>query len=320
MKESEIKHIDRRYESYRIKDKRQEKEILSSVIENGIKEPVRCVEKPGGGLIILDGFKRLRSARKAGIEMMPVESLGSDEIEGIFKLLRLSNDKCLNIIEQAGMVDKLNHEHGLGVREIAIQIERSPAWVSVRLGIIGEMSDEIRKMVFEGKFPVRSYMYTIRPFTRVNSNAKADADKFVEAVSGKGLSIHDIKMLAEGYFKGSDKLKKQILKGNLDWTLERLKPQMKTNKSLSELESRVLKDLEIAHRYVGKLPYEIMDPRLKNEVFFMEAETLAQGILGKIEYFEKKMEEFYDNRRGQEEGSTKVVCGGEKEEGDSPAV
>jgi len=37
-----------------------------------------------------------------------------------------------------------------------------------------------------------------------------EIDRFVDMVSGKGLSIRDIDILANGYFKGSDDLRQQI--------------------------------------------------------------------------------------------------------------
>jgi len=61
MKEIEIKNIDKRYEGLRIKDKSREKEILSSVIEMGVQDPVRAVINKYGEVILLDGFKHRHS-------------------------------------------------------------------------------------------------------------------------------------------------------------------------------------------------------------------------------------------------------------------
>ena len=87
MKEVEINQIDTRFEGYRLKDKNQEKVILSSILEHGIREPLQCVVKSGEQLILLDGFKRLRSAVKLKIKVVPVVSLGSDEAGAILQTL-----------------------------------------------------------------------------------------------------------------------------------------------------------------------------------------------------------------------------------------
>ena len=133
MKEVEISQIETQYENKRIKDKSRERSILSSILEGGIREPLKCVIKPDGRLTLLDGFKRLRCSIKLGMKTVPVESLGSDESMAILKLLRLSNSKMLSILEQAALVDELNKRHKMSVTEISRHLERSVAWVSVLL-------------------------------------------------------------------------------------------------------------------------------------------------------------------------------------------
>lgn len=298
MKEVEISQIDTRFEGYRLKDKNQEKVILSSILEQGIREPLQCVVKPGDQLILLDGFKRLRSAVKLKIKVVPVVSLGSDEAGAILQLIRLSNVQGLSILEQAVLVDELNGTYGMSTMEIARHLERSPAWVSVRLGIIGEMSSVVKEAIFSGRFPVRSYMYTLRQFTRVKGIKKSEIDAFVNSVSGKGLSIRAVETLAHGFFKGGQNLKEQILQGNLNWTLNQLRQDaMNNTDSLSECESKTLRDLELAQRCIGRIPYEIKDLRLNNPSFFATACLAVESILGKMNYFIKVLEEFYDQRR-----------------------
>jgi hypothetical protein len=298
MKEIEINQIDTRFEGFRLKDKNQEKAILNSVLEQGIREPLQCVVKPEGRLILLDGFKRLRALVKLGIKVVPVVSLGSDEAGAILQLIRLSNTRGLTILEQAALVDELNRTHRMGVSEIASHLERSPAWVSVRLGIIGNMSSQVKASVFGGRFPLRSYMYTLRRFTRVKGIKSVEIDTFVKSVSGKGLSIRDIETLAHGFFNGGPNLKEQIKQGNLDWTLNQLRQEARSNADpLSELESKTLRDLDLAQRCIGRIPYEVKDSRLKSPSFFTEAHLLAEGILSKINFFIKTLQEFYGQRR-----------------------
>ena len=99
--------------------------------------------------------------------------------------------------------------------DIALLLEKSKAWVSMRTGIIKEMSFCVMNKIFNGKFPAYSYMYTLRKFIRMNCIKKEDIDEFVKSVSGKNLSIRDIEILAHGYFKGSDELCDQIKNGNI---------------------------------------------------------------------------------------------------------
>lgn len=296
MKEVEISQIDTRFEGFRLKDKNQEKVILSSILEQGIRDPLRCVVKPETQIILLDGFKRLRCSKKLGIKMVPIVSLGTDEASAILQLIRLSNMRGMNILEQAVLVDKLKEAYGLSAIDIARHLERSPAWVRVRLGIIDSMSSAVKEAIFSGRFPVRSYMYTLRKVTRVTPGS--DIDAFVSSVSGKGLSTRAIETLAHGFFNGGKHLKEQILKGNLDWTLKQLSQDKKPNTdSYNDQELKTLRDMEILQGCIGRVPYKLKDPGLKSPLFFETAHRLTGNILDRVDFFVKVLMEFYDKGR-----------------------
>jgi hypothetical protein len=222
--------------------------------------------------------------------------LGNDEVSAILHLIRQSNANNLNILEQASFVDELYQKHKLSVKEIAYQVERSPAWVSVRLGIIQEMSELVRDAIFSGNFPVRSYMYSLRQFTRVNKISKSEIDNFVKAVSGKNLSTRNIETLVYGYFRGGNHLKGQIEKGNILWTLKqmsRINTLTDAEKILlNETELKTIRELEIVHKYMLKTLHNIKSPKLRSESFFHTAGMLIQGVLNSMDNFKKELQEF----------------------------
>ena len=256
--EAEIRHISRKYESFRLRDTNREKYLLQSILEHGILKPLQCaqVDTQQYRYVLLDGFKRLRCCYKLKLCMVPVVSLGTDEAGCILHVLRGSNERNLTTLEQARFVDQLYRRYGLSVAEIACGLECSKAWVSVRLGMIGEMSRVVREAVFSDRFPLRSYMYTLRQFTRVNSIPATAIDRFVTSVAGKGLSTRDIDRLAYGYFRGGERLAGQIEKGNLEWTLRQMKsrgPVHGAGEELSGVEWTVIRDLELAQKYLSRL-------------------------------------------------------------------
>ena len=131
----EIYSLDKRYEGHRIRSAVTEKALLLSISANGIREPLAGVGD-AGGRILLDGFKRLRCAKKLHIGIVPYLSLADDEPVGIIELIRISNAKSLSILEQARLIDELINVHQMTNAEIAGLLERSKAWVGVRAGII----------------------------------------------------------------------------------------------------------------------------------------------------------------------------------------
>ena len=124
--------------------------------------------------------------------MAPYASLAEEEALGILNLLRISNDRSLTILEQARFIDELRQMHQMSVADLAEQLSRSKAWVSMRLGLIGEMSEKVRQEIFSGGFPIYPYMYTLRQFMRMNGVKKQEIENFVVAVSGKKLSVREI--------------------------------------------------------------------------------------------------------------------------------
>ncbi|MCP4266663.1 MAG: chromosome partitioning protein ParB [Candidatus Brocadiaceae bacterium] len=297
--EIEITQIDRRYEEFRLENKIDERIISNSMLECGIRDALLCVVDAKENIVLLDGFKRLRCAIRLKIHTVPTISLGSDEVDGILQFIRLANARSLNILEQSALVDQLNGTHGMRIKQIAHHLERSPAWVSVRLGMIQEMTTIVRKAVFSGQFPVRAYMYNLRSFTRVKKIPKEEIDTFVQAVAGKSLSTRDIETLAYGYFHGGDYLKEQIEQGKLEFTLKQLrrKDLLSEDHTLGPQEQRVIKDLELVQKYMGSIRNALTDKCLCTKSFFQVSDLLVEGILSQLLDFQNCLQDFHDKRR-----------------------
>ena len=292
----EISSLDLRYEGFRMKSPGAEKALLMSIMEKGIRDPLQGVDTKDAR-ILLDGFKRLRCAQKLGIGMAPYVSMGADEIFGIIELIRISNAKSLSILEQARFVDELKNVHKMSTADIAGLVERSKAWVSVRSGIIGQMSDYVRDEIFKGRFPVYCYMYTLRQFMRINAVCPDEVDDFVGSIAGKSLSIRSIEALAHGYFKGPDALREQIRKGHITWALGRLKETQTPTAGCSQMEGAMLRDLEIVSKYMHRVAAKI-GAKYKTNAFLAQANLLTGGILRQTDSFIKAIRAFHD-RTGQ---------------------
>lgn len=296
-REVELSALDLRYESYRMRQPAAEARLLTSIAQRGIEEPLEGVERDQVS-ILLNGFKRYRCARKLGIETAPYTSLGEDEAVAIMNLLRASNDRGLGILEQAVFIDELKNVHGMSVAEIAAELSRSKAWVSMRLGLMGEMSAKVRGTLLAGGFPVYAYMYTVRQFMRMNGVKKSEAEIFVGAVGGKGLSVREIEQLAHGYFRGPQSFREEIRRGNIALALGRMKRVGEEPGGCTDFERALLRDLEITHKYMQRVMGKSKDRRLSSRAFHAQANLLSAGILGLAPAFFQMLRELHD-RSGQ---------------------
>ncbi len=289
----EISSLDLRYQGYRMRCPGAEKALLLSILEKGIRDPLQGIDTEPCR-ILLDGFKRYRCAKKLGIGIVPYCSLSSDEATGIIELIRRSNATSLGILEQAKLIDELTSVHHMSVSEIARLVDKSKGWVGMRVGLIGQMRPFVMRKIFDGKFPVYAYMYSLRPFIRMNGINKNEIDEFVGSVAGKQLSIRDIELLAQGYFKGSDELRRQIKSGDILWALSRLKETHKNAGDCTELERQMLRDLEITQKYMQRVTCKSQDKRFTTNGFFAQANLLSGGILRQLDPFTQAIRQFYD--------------------------
>ena len=292
----ELSTLDLRYESCRMKRAALEERLLGAIADRGIEEPLEGVDV-GDERILLNGFKRYRCARKLRLAAVPYATLGRDQAAGILALLRGSNERALSILEQAAFIDELKRACNLSVAEIAAALSRSKAWVSLRLGLFSQMSALVREKLFAGAFPVYAYMYTLRPFMRLNGGAK-QVERFVAAVSGQGLSVREIELLAQGYFRGPEALRCEIEQGRVTAALERMKPAAPAlREGCSELEGALLHDLELVQKYIVRVVGRSEDERLQSGSFHAQSHLLAAGIMSRQPAFMAAVRRLHDRGR-----------------------
>jgi hypothetical protein len=289
----EILSFDLRFEGCRLRNKMAERILLTSISENGIRDPLQGVDMDNTH-ILLNGFKRYRCAKKLGIGMVPYLSLSSDTGAGIIELLRISNEKGLSIMEQARLIEELKDGHQMSTADIAELLEKSKAWVSVRSGIMREMSRFVMEKIFCGEFPVYAYMYILRPFIRINRIKSEEIDEFVGLVAGRKLSIRDIELLAKGYFKGSDEFRAQIKKGDIAFGLSGLRQISRKADECTKAEQAMLRDLELAQVYMQRVTARSKQVGFKTSAFFAQANLLTGGILRQMDPFAQAVRQFYD--------------------------
>lgn len=206
-------------------------------------------------------------------------------------VLRAANERGPGILEQAAFLDELKHARNLSVAQIAEQLSRSKAWVSLRLGLLAPMSVAVRAKLFAGTFPVYAYMYTLRPFMRMNSR---EVEEFVLAVSGHHLSVREINVLAQGFFRGGETLRAEIRRGHVALPLGR--PPAGPD-GCSEPEQAVLRDLEVVHTAMRRVTGQAQDQRLASGAFQAQAQILTDRILNRGPAFLEAVRGLHDRSR-----------------------
>ena len=173
--EIELGSLDLRYEGFRLKRRLWRNGFCPRLLSAASRSRWKAW-RSSRTRVLLNGFKRYRCARKLRLATVPYSSLGQDEAVAILSLLRALNNRTLSILEQAAFIAELKTVRRMNVAEIAAELSRSKSWVTMRLGLMAEMSAKVRQQLFTGAFPVYSYMYLMRQFMRMNG-VKAGADR-----------------------------------------------------------------------------------------------------------------------------------------------
>jgi hypothetical protein len=292
----ELEALDLRYEGCRMKQAAREEKLLGAIAERGIEEALEGVDVAGRP-VLLNGFKRYRCARKLRLAAVPYVTLGSDAATGIIAMLRASNRRALSILEQAAFLDELKRACNCSVAQIAGDLGRSKGWVSMRLGLFSQMSEGVRRKLFAGVFPVYAYMYTLRPFMRMNGGAE-QVERFVGAVSGHGCSVREIELLAQGYFRGPEAVRRHIEQGRVPAVLEELRPAPPgAREGCGPFEAALLGELEAVQKHMVRVSGRSEDQRLQSGAFHAQAHLLAAGILSREPAFVAALRRLHDRGR-----------------------
>ena len=311
--EIELDELDVRYENYRMKNPAFEKRLLASIAQRGIEQALEGAAA-GEGKILLNGFKRRRCALHLGIRRVPYVSLGEDQAGAILNLLRLSNQSALSLLEQARFIDQLR-QLKMSVADIAEQLSRSKSWVSMRLGLLEEISPRVQEEILAGRFPVYPYMYILRPFMRLNRASQQEVEEFVLAVSGQRLSVREIEQLAYGYFRGPRSLREMIQNGHAGEVLAWMRQVPQDAEGCSEWERILLRDLELVQKYMQRVMGKSLSPKLQSPAFFAQAHLVTAGLLSRQGAFFHSVRGLHD-RSGQAQSGVSAPPGWHEPGGD----
>jgi hypothetical protein len=323
METLELNRLDLRLEHTRTRNNAVEQALLQSIAVRGILDPLHIAGSAAEQeYILLDGFKRYRCALKLGIGMAPAECLAVDLATGILAVIRRGDyDKGITTLEQAALIEELHERCGLTIYDIALQLDRSPSWVSMRLGMIEELSDLVREKIMSGAFPARAYLYGIKGFTRVNNVASRHVDAFVAAVSGKGLSTRELFVLSRAYFTGGATIERLISEGDARRALALLRddPEGDEDSGLCERERLFIKDLAATSACMNRIMGDAVYESDGTASFKQYVNLWSRTILKHLEKFKAVIHELYYRSEPASRGADHVPAGC-RPQGDSAAV
>lgn len=133
-------------------DNKELEELAASIKEHGIIQPLVVTKIAPEQYELIAGERRLKAARMAGLEMVPVivrEGEGEKEKLEI-ALIENIQRKDLNVIEEARAYKKLSEEFDLTQEEIARRVGRSRSAIANKVRLLN-LPVEIQRALIEEK-------------------------------------------------------------------------------------------------------------------------------------------------------------------------
>ncbi len=173
----------------------QEK-MTASLIKYGQLTPV-IVADDQKRLVLIDGFKRQRSAKQLGMKSLGVVQINKSRSEAKALIYLLNQSKGFSMITEAALIRDLIEVEGLNQVETALILGRHKSWVCRRLQIIRSLSPEIIEDLKLNMIPVGAGP-SLAQLPRDN---QADV---VVAIHKHGLKSREIRRLVDIWCKIKD--------------------------------------------------------------------------------------------------------------------
>jgi ParB family chromosome partitioning protein len=165
-------------------------ELAEAIKAHGVLEPLVVRPSPGGSYELIAGERRLRAARLAKLDRVPVivqevDDRGALEISLVENLLR----ENLNPVEEGSAFSRLNREFSLTHEEIANRIGKSRAYVTNMIRLT-ELPAPVLEMLNDGTLTAGQ----VRPLLAIGSVE----DQIAQArlIADSKLSARDAERLA----------------------------------------------------------------------------------------------------------------------------
>jgi ParB family chromosome partitioning protein len=142
--------LDLRYGHIRIKNAKTMAKLRNSINMYGQIVPALAVPDKDK-YILIDGYQRLAALMVCGHDCMKIRIVDENESDSLFTLLARNNDRKLEVVEQAALIQELYNRFSYSFQEIANHLGRDKSWVKRRLDLVDSLPEEVLQAVMTGK-------------------------------------------------------------------------------------------------------------------------------------------------------------------------
>jgi len=203
--------LDRRYEALRTRSARRERRLLASIAEVGQQAPIVVVRDgahDGDRWVVVDGYKRLRVLRRLGQDVVRAAEWVLGELDAVVLEQVMRGGDGASAIEQGWLLRELCERFQLGRDELARRFDRSPSWVSRRLGLVTDLPSAVQEQVRAGAIGAHAAMKYLVPLARANAS---DCEALAGALGRLKPTSRQVADLYAAYAGGSATVRERVV-------------------------------------------------------------------------------------------------------------
>ena len=205
----EFQQIDLRYEGLRKRDPQKEHLLLASLEARGQICPVVVLaQKAAASYVLLDGHKRLRALKRLRQDTVRATIWDLDEAEALLLERLMRTGGAESPLEQGWLLAELKDRFHMDLEDLGRHFDRTPSWVSRRLGLVMDLPDEVQDEVRKGRIAPHTAMKVLLPLARAN---RTEALRFLAVLLRAVFSTREAVVLQTGWLKGDDQVRARIL-------------------------------------------------------------------------------------------------------------
>ncbi len=163
--------------------------LSRSIREQGLLQPILVRPKNKEGLYqIIVGERRFQAAQLAGLLTMPcIVREKEDANTLILQLLENDQREQVSLLEEAHALSTLIDQMGLSKKDIAKELGREPAWISIRLGLL-HAPTSLKQLIVDGHI---EDLRTLHELRKLHEESPTLFDEVVQKIkSREGVGSH----------------------------------------------------------------------------------------------------------------------------------
>jgi len=237
--EAPLSALDLPHASLRAKHPGHEKNLLSSLSEQGQQSPVIVVREQDRYAVI-DGHKRVRALRKLKADAVQVTVWEMGQDEALVRAYQMSAHGSRNAFEEGWLIEVLHRSFRWTLGQIGQKLGRSRSWVSRRLSLAEECPESLTEAVWNGRVGVHAVVAYLVPLRRRN---EPEARALVEKLPSLELGDRQVRDVVAAYGAAGVEVRRKIVE---DPTLFlKAREAAQANALFNDVENRCVRNLTI---------------------------------------------------------------------------